>query len=72
MRALLHSANELPKDRATRVGILILNLLLVALIGLVDARTGYSFGLSVFYVLPIGFVTVAIGRGFSSWSTASF
>lgn len=41
--------------------VLILGLLLMALIGLVDAVTG-SFAVGIFYLLPIGLVTYARGR----------
>lgn len=41
--------------------VVILGLLLMALIGLVDAITG-SFAVGVFYLVPIGLVTYARGR----------
>lgn len=41
--------------------VLILGLLLMALIGLIDAVTG-TFAVGVFYLLPIGLVTYARGR----------
>jgi hypothetical protein len=41
--------------------VVIIGLLLLALIGLVDAVTG-SFAVAVFYLVPIGLVTYARGR----------
>jgi hypothetical protein len=41
--------------------VVIMGLLLLALIGLVDAVTG-SFAVAVFYLVPIGLVTYARGR----------
>jgi len=41
--------------------VVILGLLLMALIGLVDAVTG-SFAVGVFYLVPIGLVTYSRGR----------
>lgn len=41
--------------------VILLGLLLLALIGLVDAVTG-SFDVSVFYLVPVGLVTFARGR----------
>jgi hypothetical protein len=45
----------------TPLFVVLVGLLLLALIGLVDAVTG-SFGVTVFYLVPIGLVTFARGR----------
>ncbi len=41
--------------------VVLVGLLLLALIGLIDAVTG-TFGIAVFYLVPIGLVTYARGR----------
>lgn len=40
-------------------------LLLVAVIGVVDYRTGFETSFSAFYLLAIGLATWCVGRGFT-------
>lgn len=53
--------------------VVLVGLLLLALIGLLDAKTG-AFAVSVFYLVPIGLVTYARGRwlGTAMAATAAF
>ncbi len=48
-------------SRFTPLFVVLVGLLLLALIGLIDAVTG-AFGVAVFYLVPIGLVTFARGR----------
>ncbi len=48
-------------DRLSPPFVVLVGLLLLALIGLIDAVTG-AFAVSVFYLVPIGLVTYARGR----------
>jgi K+-sensing histidine kinase KdpD len=59
-RSMLTSL-ELRLASFSRPFVVLVGLLLLALIGLVDAVTG-AFAVSVFYLVPIGLVTYARGR----------
>lgn len=43
---------------------LTLGILLTGVTGIIDLLTGYEISFSVFYVIPVTFVTWSVGRGF--------
>ena len=51
-------------ERHSRPVLMLACLAVVALIGLVDYRTGFEISFTVFYLLVVGFATWFIGRGF--------
>jgi signal transduction histidine kinase len=51
-------------ERHSRPVLMLACLAAVALIGLVDYRTGFETSFSVFYLLVVGFATWFVGRGF--------
>jgi hypothetical protein len=60
-------------ERASEPFVVLVGLLLLALIGLIDAVSG-AFAVTVFYLVPIGLVTYARGRwvGTAMAATATF
>jgi hypothetical protein len=53
-------------SRRSRAFVIIMGLLLLALVGLIDAVTG-AFAVEVFYLVPIALVTFARGRWVGLW-----
>lgn len=48
-------------DFKTKTGIIVLGFTLVGFLGLTDFLTGYELSFSIFYMIPVGLVTWAVG-----------